>query len=244
VTPARPWLACLLLALLPTLPVSAAKLAPARPLEGVVTHVTDGDSLWFTPAGQPAIEVRLRDIDAPELCQPWGDEARRALAELALGRPGQLTVSARDPYGRALGAVVVDEVDLGRRMVEEGNAWSTRSRWDQGPLVKQERMAQALHRGLHAVAGAVMPRDFRAAHGPCAQGERPVPAVAGASARAPAPVAAPVAADSAYRCDGRTRCSQMHSCAEAEYFLAHCPGVQMDGDHDGVPCEDQWCGRR
>lgn len=43
------------------------------------------------------------------------------------------------------------------------------------------------------------------------------------------------------RCDGRTRCSQMTSCEEAKYFLANCPGTQMDGDSDGVPCEQQWC---
>lgn len=43
------------------------------------------------------------------------------------------------------------------------------------------------------------------------------------------------------RCDGRTRCSQMTSCAEAKFFLGNCPGVEMDGDHDGVPCEQQWC---
>jgi hypothetical protein len=42
-------------------------------------------------------------------------------------------------------------------------------------------------------------------------------------------------------CDGRTHCSQMTSCAEATYFLKNCPGVKMDGDNDGVPCEQQWC---
>lgn len=46
---------------------------------------------------------------------------------------------------------------------------------------------------------------------------------------------------SPYRCDGRTRCSQMNSCAEATFFLRNCPGTQMDGDNDGVPCEQQWC---
>jgi len=48
-----------------------------------------------------------------------------------------------------------------------------------------------------------------------------------------------------FACDGRTHCSQMHSCAEAKYFLAHCPGVKMDGNHDGEPCEQQFpeCGR-
>ena len=44
-----------------------------------------------------------------------------------------------------------------------------------------------------------------------------------------------------YQCNGRTRCPQMSSCEEAMYFLEHCPGVKMDGDRDGIPCEDQWC---
>lgn len=44
-----------------------------------------------------------------------------------------------------------------------------------------------------------------------------------------------------FRCDGRTHCSQMTSCAEARYFLKHCPGTEMDGNGDGEPCEQQWC---
>jgi cold shock CspA family protein len=44
-----------------------------------------------------------------------------------------------------------------------------------------------------------------------------------------------------FRCDGRTHCSQMSSCAEATWFINHCPGTTMDGNHDGVPCEQQWC---
>lgn len=44
-----------------------------------------------------------------------------------------------------------------------------------------------------------------------------------------------------YRCDGRQHCSQMTSCSEAKFFLQSCPGVKMDGNGDGVPCEQQWC---
>jgi len=44
-----------------------------------------------------------------------------------------------------------------------------------------------------------------------------------------------------YKCDGRTHCSHMTSCAEATYFVEHCPNTKMDGDGDGVPCESQWC---
>jgi cold shock CspA family protein len=47
-----------------------------------------------------------------------------------------------------------------------------------------------------------------------------------------------------YRCDGRMHCNQMTSCAEATWFLHNCAGVQLDGNHDGVPCEQQWCGNQ
>ena len=74
----------------------------------------------------------------------------------------------------------------------------------------------------------------------------------------PEPVAAPVedrswikprdnaptvasAAPAESPCDGRTHCSHMRSCEEATYFIQHCPNTKMDGDRDGVPCEEQWC---
>ncbi len=46
-----------------------------------------------------------------------------------------------------------------------------------------------------------------------------------------------------FTCDGRTHCSEMTSCAEATFFVKHCPGTKMDGDRDGIPCETQWCRR-
>ncbi len=48
-------------------------------------------------------------------------------------------------------------------------------------------------------------------------------------------------ASAGFRCDGRNTCSQMTSCQEATLFLKNCPGMKMDGNHDGIPCEKQWC---
>lgn len=56
-----------------------------------------------------------------------------------------------------------------------------------------------------------------------------------------APADSKPVSSSGFVCDGRTYCSQMKSCEEATYFLQHCPDVKMDGNHDGIPCEQQWC---
>lgn len=55
------------------------------------------------------------------------------------------------------------------------------------------------------------------------------------------PVLTSSASASSFTCDGRKHYSQMTSCAEATYFVQHCPNTKMDGNNDGIPCEQQWC---
>jgi cold shock CspA family protein len=50
--------------------------------------------------------------------------------------------------------------------------------------------------------------------------------------------------ESGFECAGKSRCTEMTSCEEAVFYLNHCPGTLTDGDGDGLPCEDQWCGHR
>jgi len=147
--------------------VQARNATPPAALQGVVSPVVDGNTLVVTPAGAAPVMIHLRDIDAPGLCQAWGEEARRALSEWALNRFASVRTGGRDSAGRVVGVVFVEGVNLNQRMVEEGHAWSVRTRWDQGPMVRQERMAHSLGRGLHGVAGSIMPRDFRRAYGNC-----------------------------------------------------------------------------
>lgn len=150
---------------------AAARAAPAAAVSGVVTQVLDAATVRFTPAGGGApMLVRVRDIDPPEPCQPWGPEAKAALSALVLNKSATLQAAGRDGRGRPLVALTVDGASVSRRMVEEGHAWSIRTRDDKGPLVKQERMAKALGRGLHGTAGAVMPRDWRRTKGACPAG--------------------------------------------------------------------------
>jgi endonuclease YncB( thermonuclease family) len=217
---------------------------PPEPTEltGQVSRIVDGDTLWLkTAADAEPVVIRIEGIDAPESCQPGGADATQALTKLALNRNVTVRIVARDDFARIVGKVFDGTVDVGDRMVRDGHAWSARFKYDRGPYVAEERMAIALKRGLHAEPGAVMPRDFRQRNGECPHaGVAPK-----TSAAAPAAVVLAAATNEASgrRCDGRRYCSQMSSCEEATWFAKNCPGVKMDGNNDGVPCEKQWCRR-
>jgi micrococcal nuclease len=168
----RPLLAAatLLLAVAAVAAPPSKKSPPEPDPAGVVTRVVDGDTLWVMTADPNAapLVVRLEGIDAPERCQSGGPEAADAMTKIALGRQVVLKVKARDSHGRLVARVLRDgEFDLGDRMVRDGQAWSARYRYDRGPYVAQERMAEALNRGVHADAAAVLPAEFRRRHGPC-----------------------------------------------------------------------------
>ena len=136
----------------------------------VVTYVVDGDSIWVRSAKRGArVKLRLLGIDAPEVCQPLGPQARDALRRLALNQPVQVTVRARDRYGRALATVrrAQDGVDLSQAMAEGGWAWVDRYRGWHKPYQEDEDVARAAGRGVFAQVGAESPADFRRRHGPC-----------------------------------------------------------------------------
>ncbi|RZK33080.1 MAG: cold-shock protein [Hymenobacter sp.] len=49
---------------------------------------------------------------------------------------------------------------------------------------------------------------------------------------------AQVPASEKFECDARQQCTQKTSRAEAEFFIKNCPNTKMDGDNDGIPCEN------
>ncbi|QTD43985.1 thermonuclease family protein [Ottowia testudinis] len=147
----------------------------ARPVVGVswmarVSYVVDGDSIWVRPEGGGArVKLRIDGIDAPEICQNHGPQARDALRALAQNQRVRVTVWAHDRWGRAIASVVraADDLNLAERMVAEGWAWTDSHGWRQGKYWRAEAEARAAARGLFTDAAAERPADFRARHGPC-----------------------------------------------------------------------------
>jgi micrococcal nuclease len=152
--------------LLCTLLISSA--ATAKLLTGVVTHVTDGDTLWvrLTEGGEP-VKVRFQGMDAPESCQDWGPQATQALKAKAARKEVVLNTRARDDYGRMVARIRMDGDDLGAWMVAQGHAWSYHYRRDPGPYAMEEQAARHARRGLWAASSPTEPREFRKQHGSC-----------------------------------------------------------------------------
>ncbi len=145
--------------------------APAATLQaqsGVVTRVVDGDTLWVkTSASAQPLKVRIQGIDAPEICQPGGVQARDALKREVLGKSVSVTSRARDDYGRTVGTLRLEGQDMGRWMVAQGYAWVYSYRHKKGPYADELRQAQSARRGVFSDAAAEEPRLFRKRHGSC-----------------------------------------------------------------------------
>ena len=134
-----------------------------------MTQVIDGATFVLQTTVGTSVLVRLAGIEPPEPCQTWGTESRDALKDWLVGENVVVKAAGKDNRGRLVGHVQLDGADLGRRMVEEGHAFSARTRFDHGPYVKEERVAHAMTRGMYSAGGRVeMPADFRRRHGPCA----------------------------------------------------------------------------
>jgi endonuclease YncB( thermonuclease family) len=148
-------------------PAGVASAAP-RSFAGVVTSVSDGDTVRVRPAsGGAPVVVRLEGIDAPEICQPHGPQAQAALASLLLRRPVTVHARRHDDYDRLLGRVQLQGDDAGAWMVERGHAWSYRHRGDAGPYAAEQSRARQGRRGLWASPHPVEPRSFRRQQGSC-----------------------------------------------------------------------------
>lgn len=145
-----------------------AMAATRQAQSGVVTRVVDGDTLWVkTSANAQPLKVRLQGIDAPEICQPGGVQARDVLERQVLGQRVTVTSGAHDDYGRTVGKLHMQGQDMGRWLVAQGHAWVYSYRHKKAPYADELRQAQLAQRGVFSDAAAEEPRLFRKRHGSC-----------------------------------------------------------------------------
>lgn len=145
---------------------------------GVVTHVTDGDTMWIRPLDQgnqaKPRKIRIDGIDAPESCQLYGAQSTNALKKFTGSKTVSVNSKRLDDYGRDVAKITLKDADVGAWMVSNGHAWSYHYRFSAGPYRVEEESAKRAKLGLFADTFAIEPRIFRKEHGSCFLGKQPV----------------------------------------------------------------------
>ncbi len=141
---------------------------PGRPFPVEVSSVQDGDSLLVKGRdSRDELRLRLYAIDAPELDQEYGREAREYLGRLVRRRTDLLLEPVdTDRYGRLVGVLyhraAGRQHSVNRLMVEQGLArWYSQYGGGDLGLEHAEAEAQRRRRGLWANRRAVAPWDHR-----------------------------------------------------------------------------------
>ena len=151
---------------LPPSQTTSDSTPPTTPVDGEfnVVRVHDGDSLTLVGADGLEISVRLRSIDAPELGQPYGYEAKQALQSLLKSGPVSLSQPEKGKYGRYVADVYFGDTWVNQAMVAEGHAWCDQVNSFNRTLFSAEQKAKAQAAGLWALPTPDPPWIWRAEH--------------------------------------------------------------------------------
>jgi endonuclease YncB( thermonuclease family) len=115
-----------------------------------IVRVHDGDTSEMLGSDGIRFTVRFAGIDAPELAQEFGHEARQMLVDLIENHSVTLGEVGRDKYGRYLAQVYCDGVSVNKEMLVRGGAWSYLAGIHYEEFKKFEEEAREKHVGLWA----------------------------------------------------------------------------------------------
>ncbi|ENQ1163117.1 thermonuclease family protein [Campylobacter upsaliensis] len=138
-----------------------------KELTGKVSKVIDGDTIELlakTSKENPynhitKLKIRLYGIDAPELKQAYGKEAKEFLSALVLKQEVSLIIENKDKYDRFVGTLFLKGQDINKEMVKNGYAHAYES-FSKKYLAEQAD-AKMFKLGLWQDERAVKPSEFR-----------------------------------------------------------------------------------
>ena len=137
---------------------NAAYLISYTPLENI--RVVDGDTIRAEAKGKE-IKIRLVEIDAPEMNQPFGAQSKSFLNRLLYKKDVTLIAQGEDRYGRVLGNLFSNELNVNMLMVKFGFAWVYDEYAKNSSLYKYQDQAKAENLGLWRAKDPIAPWVWR-----------------------------------------------------------------------------------
>ena len=137
---------------------NAAFLISYTPLENI--RVVDGDTIRAEAKGRE-IKIRLVEIDAPEINQPFGAQSKNFLNRLLYEKDVTLIAQGEDRYGRTLGAIYANGERVNTLMIKSGFAWVYDRYVKDSSLYKYQDQAKAENLGLWRAKDPIAPWVWR-----------------------------------------------------------------------------------
>ena len=94
----------------------------AEYFHGKVVSITDGDTITVL-TDKKQNKIRLAEIDTPEKNQPYGKKAKKALSDFIFGKTVRIEIDTIDRYGRTVGTIFSEGLNINKEMVKAGHAW-------------------------------------------------------------------------------------------------------------------------
>ena len=144
-----------------------SNIACAKTIEGLVVGVADGDTITVLDQEKITYKIRLQGIDAPEEKQAFGEKSKQSLHDLVHSKQVRIEYDKEDKYGRIVGKVTVDDVDVCLQQLVLGMAWhykkyqNEQSVSDRALYSDTELKSKSLKLGLWSDDTPMPPWEFR-----------------------------------------------------------------------------------
>lgn len=132
---------------------------PKEEFYAVVTKVSDGDTLHLRDINNKTYKVRLQGIDAPELRQEFGKEAKEYLSSLIKGKEIKAIIEDKDKYNRYVATIYLNKMDINRALVSNGYAHAYKEYSTK--YIQDENNARKRNLGLWQSDNVISPAKFR-----------------------------------------------------------------------------------
>lgn len=135
-----------------------------KELTGKVSKVIDGDTIELLAKENPynhiaKLKIRLYGIDAPELKQAYGKEAKEYLSALVLKQEVSLIIENKDKYDRFVSTLFLKGQDINKEMVKNGYAHAYES--FSNKYLTEQADAKMFKLGLWQDERVMSPSEFR-----------------------------------------------------------------------------------
>ena len=138
-----------------------SQVSNAEYLESLkIKRVVDGDTVHVFYQDE-VYKIRLTEIDAPERDQPYGSNSTEYLKGLLKKGRVDVDISGTDRYGRKLGRLYWQGMDINRELVSAGYAWVYDQYVTDDSFYESQSKARNLKKGLWQDKSPLEPWNWR-----------------------------------------------------------------------------------